>query len=165
MVTEGPCSFRRPSGTGIEVDCVRMSGLPQLNPLQRCNVDASFKSKPLTDMLSAVADACLLAFLRTPGLQFRVFLPSVPLAFMFSPQSRFVSCQLPVRVSLPGLYCGRGVSAVQIQSSSPRGLASCRWLFLCSGSLHALQPCTSRRADGNRPLRDRAHKRFLYPSV
>ena len=28
-----------------------MSGLPQLNPLQRCNVSARLKSKLLTDML------------------------------------------------------------------------------------------------------------------
>ena len=42
MVAERPCSFRQPSGTGTKVDCKR-TRLPQLNPLQGCNVDSRFK--------------------------------------------------------------------------------------------------------------------------
>ena len=39
MVAERPSSFRQPSGTCTKVDCQR-TRLPQLNPLQGCNVDS-----------------------------------------------------------------------------------------------------------------------------
>ena len=78
-------------------------------------------------MLSSVADACLLAFLCTRGLQFRVFVPCVPLAFTFSrspdPQTRFPSCQLLVRVSLPALLWQRCVHRANSESAVTKAQA------------------------------------------